>query len=779
MAFIAISSGFAFADAPEYALKAGQAISFGDKVLVLSSISPIGSGFTYPSAYFELWQNGARIDYFAMDKSTFPYNKNGIIIKVRDVLIGSGSSSYATFLLHPSSSSRQMSVGDDDKAWAYHDKLFTNQASLGTDNYKNWAAELGVDATKFNSCLANGEPNQLIDAHLNEGMQNGVQGTPGFLLVRTDSGAVVGSVSGAQSYDVFKKAIDDALNYGPTPTPMPGKRVDLGNAAVKGSSSAKIALVEYSDFQCPFCANFFSQTLWQIDNDYVKAGKIEFVYKNFPLDSIHPNARPAAIAFECVRKLYSVTAGNYRIQLSNIVTPGVSGASDAYFKVIDGNGALIDYFSISKTSSPYVKNGIVIDVLDVATGSQPSAQVAVYGTSQMINVVFTSAPTPTPSPTPIPTPTVTPSPTPTPKPSLRVDLGNAALKGSASAKIALVEYSDFQCPFCANFFSQTLWQIDNDYVKAGKIEFVYKNFPLESIHPNARPAAIAAECVRKLDAAKFWPYIDKLFHSQQALGDENYKLWAGEVGVDAAGFNSCYSAKETNSLIDNHLAEGLQNGIQGTPGFLIVRTDSGAVVGSVSGAQSYEVFKRAIDDALNYWPTPSPIVTPTPTPSPTPSPQARQQFKISIRRGWNLFSVPVYNVGYADNFDYVPARIPYLSQNTCNPAPAFAFVNGNYKRFEVRSLDASYGYWFKSPFDCEMVFEGAYATTPANYVLSLKQGWNLVTAPIQSIDFSQALEGKSCAIASGLWKWENGAYSKTTLLEAGKAYWVKASSQCV
>lgn len=176
------------------------------------------------------------------------------------------------------------------------------------------------------------------------------------------------------------------------------------------------------------------------------------------------------------------------------------------------------------------------------------------------------------------------------KPQGKLDLSNAASEGSKDAKFVLVEYSDFQCPFCQRFYSGSLPQIKQNYIDVGKVRLVYKNFPLDSIHPNARPAAIAFECARKQDEAKAWLFHNKVFENQGSMGDASYKQWAKEVSLDEQAFSSCYDAKETASIVEAHFQEGAANGIQGTPGFLV--TDAqGNILQGISGAQPYAAFQ--------------------------------------------------------------------------------------------------------------------------------------------------------------------------------------------
>ena len=172
---------------------------------------------------------------------------------------------------------------------------------------------------------------------------------------------------------------------------------------------------------------------------------------------------------------------------------------------------------------------------------------------------------------------------------VQVDVGGAPSKGGKDAPVTLIEFSDFQCPFCGRFFSDTAPQIEEQYVKAGKVWFVYKHFPLDSIHSQATPAALASECAK--EQGKFWEYHDLIFKNQQSLGDESYKAWAKQLSLDVDKFNSCYSSQKYLSVIKGDVQQGSSAGIRGTPGFFL----NGQLI---SGAQPFAVFQQAIDAEL-------------------------------------------------------------------------------------------------------------------------------------------------------------------------------------
>jgi len=173
---------------------------------------------------------------------------------------------------------------------------------------------------------------------------------------------------------------------------------------------------------------------------------------------------------------------------------------------------------------------------------------------------------------------------------VNVEVRDSPFKGSETAPVTIVEFSDYECPFCSRFFSQELKLIDENYIKTGKVRLVYKDFPLSNIHPEAQKAAEAARCVREQggDESYFLMH-DKLFENQASLGIENYKKWAREIdGIDGDQFDECLDSDKHQSGVLADLAYGQSLGVRGTPYFFI----NGM---KVEGAQAYSVYKQIID----------------------------------------------------------------------------------------------------------------------------------------------------------------------------------------
>ncbi len=177
--------------------------------------------------------------------------------------------------------------------------------------------------------------------------------------------------------------------------------------------------------------------------------------------------------------------------------------------------------------------------------------------------------------------------------TVTADVDDDAILGDKKAKVTIIEFSDYECPFCGRFFSQTLPQIKSQYVDTGKVKMVFRDFPL-SFHQNAMPAAIAAECVKEKGGdAAYWKMHDKTFENQQALSKDNLKAWAKELGYD---IGTCLNSEKFKSEVQKDMLDGQKAGCQGTPCFVIMGSDGKGT--PISGAQPFDVFKQIIDTKL-------------------------------------------------------------------------------------------------------------------------------------------------------------------------------------
>lgn len=168
---------------------------------------------------------------------------------------------------------------------------------------------------------------------------------------------------------------------------------------------------------------------------------------------------------------------------------------------------------------------------------------------------------------------------------------DSPMLGSASAQVTIVEFTDYECPFCQKHFLQTYPLIKSNYVDTGKVKYVLMDFPL-SFHPSAQKAAEAAHCARDQggDEAYFEMH-DLLFENQQSLNSASYLAWAGQLGLNTEQFSDCLNTGKHAAKVQASLQYGTSLGVSGTPGFFINGVP-------VSGAQPYNVFQQIIEQEL-------------------------------------------------------------------------------------------------------------------------------------------------------------------------------------
>jgi len=177
-----------------------------------------------------------------------------------------------------------------------------------------------------------------------------------------------------------------------------------------------------------------------------------------------------------------------------------------------------------------------------------------------------------------------------------------AVLGDKNAPVTIVEFSDFQCPFCRTFWSATLSQIKKEYIDTGKVKFIFRDFPL-SFHPAAEPSAEATECAD--DQNKYWEMSDVIFTEQAKRGEgtiqytvTDIKKWAGQIGLDMAKFNSCLDSGKYKSEVEKDAQAGASFGVSGTPTTFINGRMMADGNGNSIGASPFAVFKGIIDAEL-------------------------------------------------------------------------------------------------------------------------------------------------------------------------------------
>lgn len=174
---------------------------------------------------------------------------------------------------------------------------------------------------------------------------------------------------------------------------------------------------------------------------------------------------------------------------------------------------------------------------------------------------------------------------------LNISVDDDPIKGSKKAPVTIVEFSDFECPFCARFYQTAYPKLVSEYIDTGKVKLVFRDFPL-SFHRNAKMAAMAAECVNdQLGDKAYFLYHNKMYENQKNLSDDNLKKWAADLGLEVSRFKTCLDSGQFAEEVEKDVKEGESYGVTGTPTFFIngIR---------LSGAKSFEDFREVIEAEL-------------------------------------------------------------------------------------------------------------------------------------------------------------------------------------
>ncbi len=171
--------------------------------------------------------------------------------------------------------------------------------------------------------------------------------------------------------------------------------------------------------------------------------------------------------------------------------------------------------------------------------------------------------------------------------------------GNPDASVFVVEFSDTECPFCQRFHT-TMHQVIDEYGEGGKVAWVYRHFPLDSLHPKARKEAEATECANELGGnTKFWAYLDRIFTvtpANNGLDPAELPNIAEYVGLDKSLFETCLASGKYAQHVADDLADALESGGQGTPHTIVIAPNAKKFL--INGAQPYATVKSVIDLAL-------------------------------------------------------------------------------------------------------------------------------------------------------------------------------------
>ena len=181
-----------------------------------------------------------------------------------------------------------------------------------------------------------------------------------------------------------------------------------------------------------------------------------------------------------------------------------------------------------------------------------------------------------------------------------IKIAGRPVRGSAQAKLVMIEFGDYECPFCGQYATAVYPTIDRDYIRTNKIRYVFKSFPVEQIHPRAFKAHEAAACAG--DQGKYWEMHDKIFADQANLALDRFIEHGLALGLDAAKLRNCIEGPAHEAEIREDIQEAVAGGVRGTPVFVFAYADARAQTVTparvLMGAQPLQAFKATLDELL-------------------------------------------------------------------------------------------------------------------------------------------------------------------------------------
>lgn len=504
-------------------------------------------------------------------------------------------------------------AGLQGKFWPMHDLLVEHRNALELNDLRRYAERVGLDMNRFNADLESPETQAFVEANIQEASTWGISGTPNFLI----NGEVL---EGAQSFDAFKAVIDKKMLEAKrlqdnkklvgeelyeaimksvpkaVPKTAEGKvYVDINAAYTYGDPMAPVALVEFTDFECPYCARANATIMTLVEKN---PGKVKVVFKHFPLE-MHKNAEAAHIAaaaaglqgkfwpyYELLfanrkalepadlvsyAKQVGLNLDAFRADIANPVLKklvaddvaqgtslGVRGTPHFFINGTRISGAL-PYASFQSAldkeleiAEKYLAQGYEEEALYRAIiAGEDSAQLKVAAPAVLGDI----------------------------------DTTGDDFRGAADAVVTMIQFSEYQCPFAARV-EPTMLELLEAY--PGKLKIVFKHFPLE-FHREAKLAAQAALAAGA--QGKFWEMHALLFENQKALKAEYLGEYAKRLELDVESFEAALKNGQYSQRVEADIKTGQDIGVTGTPSFVI----NGKLI---VGAQSIERFKTEIDAAL-------------------------------------------------------------------------------------------------------------------------------------------------------------------------------------
>ncbi|MFZ1395852.1 MAG: thioredoxin domain-containing protein [Candidatus Promineifilaceae bacterium] len=505
--------------------------------------------------------------------------------------------------------------------WEMHDLLFANISEWGNNQattfFASYGEAIGLEMDAFSICLEENKYIAEVRADYQLGLSRGVSSTPSFFIneqpligaqpLATFNEAIA-IISSGESIVAETPAQELPPEYAvPTPAAIAVEPENVAWSA--GNPDAPVQIVEFTDYQCPFCQQYAMETFPTVFAEMIESGRVFYAIKDLPLDSLHPEAIVAATAVRCAgeqdayKEMHDAVFANQVLWGGNGETAAINVFTDLAEDIGIDSDALVscielgeqrelvlanqqEAFGIGANSTPtFYMNGYPLrgaqpyDVFDGVAEIIENGQLEATLESQMQAAYAQAQAQATQE-----------AQQAQPSGPIEVPIDGAYAIGDPSAPVTIVEYTDFECPFCSRHYTQTFLQLKDDYIDAGLVYYVFKDFPLTQIHPNAVLAANAARCAGEQEA---YPTMHGTLFANQDEWSGNpqieavFNRYAAEMGLDEEQFATCLANRTYEDAIFADLDEGIGFGVSGTPAFFL----NGYFM---SGAQPYGTFVDAI-----------------------------------------------------------------------------------------------------------------------------------------------------------------------------------------
>jgi protein-disulfide isomerase len=528
-------------------------------------------------------------------------------------------------------------LGGNTAFWKFFELAYHDQADLGEASYEAWAQQSGVPVGAFRDAFQSHRFASKVDDDMDLAQKVGVNGTPAFYIngislggaqppekfkeiidaelaassARREKGVSALGNYVAASKENFHKAADNDDDDAPAPPDTTVWKVPIGTSPTLGPKTALVTIVEFSDFQCPYCKKV-EPTLKRIRTAY--GNDVRLVFKHEPLP-FHPRAEPAAeVALEALAEkgqtgfwaahdaLFDSQPALDDADLDKVATDlkldlakvHAAITTHKYQHTLDDDADAADDFKASGTPHFFIDGRRLI-------GAQPFDKFKTMIDEELVKArALVAAGT---KPENVYAELTKNGATPPPPEQKTVTFTtNAPLRGPANARVTVVEFSDFQCPYCKRA-EDTIAEVLKAYPTQVHLE--WRHLPL-AFHTHAEVAAEASvEAFKQKGNDGFWKLHDALFAHQadpDGLERANIETYVTPLGIDAHKLHAALDAAQHASTVDADSKVASAASISGTPAFIIgVGTPRANVAWtgySLSGAQPLAKFKKLIDKSL-------------------------------------------------------------------------------------------------------------------------------------------------------------------------------------